>query len=291
MPELPEVETIGRDLNSRLVNKKITAVKSSDKKVFQLTGRDVKNLLGKTIKSVRRRAKMIIIDFGGNYLIIHLKMTGQLVYLGKGAPIAGGHPTRLPDGQVANEGKKLPNKFTRVIFKFNDGSALYFNDVRRFGWVKLISGGDLVKLSHNLGVEPFSGEFTLAYFKKFLSHKSNTTIKQALLDQKYLAGIGNIYADEALFAARIKPFRRVKTLQALEIKKLWQAIPKILRYAIKHRGTSFNDYVDAQGEVGNFIKYLKVYGRAGKRCKSCGGLVQKIKLGGRGTHWCEQCQK
>ena len=124
-----------------------------------------------------------------------------------------------------------------------------------------------------------------------MSRKQNTTIKQVLLDQKYLAGIGNVYADESLFAARLKPFRRVKTLRPAEIKRLWLAIPRILKYAIKHRGTSFSDYVDAGGEMGNFVKYLKVYGRAGEKCKNCGGSVKKIKLGGRGTHWCESCQK
>jgi len=284
MPELPEVETIVRDLNSRLVNKKITGVKSTDKKVFQLTAADVKRAVGKKIKFVKRRAKIIIVNLDRYNLLIHLKMTGQLVYLGQGAPIAGGHP-------IANQGKKLPNKFTRVILKFNDKSALYFNDVRRFGWVKLADAAELKRLNKSFGVEPLSSGFTLDYFKKALSRKPKTTIKQALMDQKYVSGIGNIYADESLFAARIKPFRRVKTLRPLEIKKLWQAIPKILRSAIKHRGTSFNDYVDAQGEVGNFIKYLKVYGRAGEKCKSCGGVVKKIKLGGRGTHWCDNCQK
>ncbi len=284
MPELPEVETIVRDLDKRLKGKKIASINSADKKVFQLSLADVKQATGKTVKSVWRRAKTIIIDLGQINLLLHLKMTGQLVYQAKKSIIAGGHP-------IAHEGRELPNKFTRVIFKFNDNSILYFNDVRRFGWVKLAAAAELARLNEKIGIEPLSKDFTLEFFKKFLSHKSKTTVKQALLDQKYLAGLGNIYADEALFAARIKPFRRVKTLQAPEIKKLWQAIPKILRYAIKRRGTSFNDYVDAQGETGNFIKYLKVYGRAGEKCKNCGQPVKKIKLGGRGAHWCDKCQK
>ena len=291
MPELPEVETIVRDLNRQLKNKKIISVKSLDKKVFQLAAGEVKNILGKIIRGVRRRAKMIIFDLADYYLIMHLKMTGQLVLETKTSLIAGGHPTRLPDGQVANEGKKLPNKFSRVIFKFNDKSTLYFNDVRRFGWIKLMAADEFIKFSGRLGVEPLSRNFTLAYFKQALARRPKTTIKQALLEQKYISGIGNIYADESLFLALIKPSRQVKTLSGQETKKLWRAIPKILKYAIKHRGTSFNDYVDAQGEAGNFVKYLKVYGRAGKKCKNCGGLVKKIKLGGRGTHWCDKCQK
>ncbi|MDD4271730.1 MAG: bifunctional DNA-formamidopyrimidine glycosylase/DNA-(apurinic or apyrimidinic site) lyase [Patescibacteria group bacterium] len=284
MPELPEVETIVRDLNNKLKNKKIIAVKSLDRKVFHLTESEVKNILNRKIRGVARRAKMIIIDLVDFCLIIHLKMTGQLVLENKNSLIAGGHP-------IINSDKKLPNKFSRVIFKFNDKSILYFNDVRRFGWIKLMAADEFKKFSGQLGVEPLGLKFTLEYFKEILARRPKTTIKQALLDQKYISGIGNIYADESLYEAKIKPFRKVKTLTGSEIKKLWLAIPKILKYAIKHRGTSFNDYVDAMGETGNFIKYLKVYGRAGEKCKTCGGLVKKIKLGGRGTHWCGACQK
>lgn len=284
MPELPEVETIVRDLNRKLKNKKVVSVESLDKKVWQLTAGEVKNILGKKIKAVRRRAKMIIFDLADYYLIAHLKMTGQLVYKNKTSVIAGDHP-------IVNQDKKLPSQFTRVIFKFNDQSRLYFNDVRRFGWIKLVTKDKFIEFNNQLGIEPLNPNFTLEYFNKILSPKLKTSIKQILLDQKYISGLGNIYADESLFAARIKPFRRAGSLQPAEIKKLWQVIPKILRSAIKHRGTSFSDYVDAQGMAGNFIKYLKVYGRSGKKCKNCGQPIKKIKLGGRGTHWCNYCQK
>ncbi|MDO8592230.1 MAG: bifunctional DNA-formamidopyrimidine glycosylase/DNA-(apurinic or apyrimidinic site) lyase [bacterium] len=284
MPELPEVETIVRDLEHRLKNKKLTGIKSLDKKVFRLTAAEAKKIIGQPVRSVERRAKMIIINLGRDNLLIHLKMTGQLVYKSKAAIIAGGHPIKL-------ERQDLPNKFTRVIFKFSDQSALYFNDVRRFAWVKLASAAELASLKGKLGAEPLGSDFTLDYLKKVLARKRKTTIKQALIDQKFISGIGNIYADESLFAARIKPMRRAGSLEPNEVKKLWQAIPKILRLAIKHRGTSFSDYVDARGQAGNFIKYLKVYGRAGQPCQGCAGLVKKIKLGGRGTHWCDECQK
>ncbi len=285
MPELPEVETIVRDLDKKLRHKKIAKIQVLDKKIFKLSEKERKTVISKPIERVWRRAKIIILKISdGSSLIIHLKMTGQLVYQSKTILIAGGHP-------ISHIGKELPNKFTRVIFQFSDGSKLYFNDVRRFGWLKLTSRENLEKLSNELGIEPLSSEFSLEKFKGILRHKRNTTIKQALMDQKYISGLGNIYADEALFAARIKPMRRVKSLKPAEIKKLWLAIPKILKYAIKHRGTSFNDYVDAQGEVGNFIKYLKVYGRAGEPCKGCGGTIKKTKLGGRGTHLCDRCQK
>lgn len=283
MPELPEVETIVRDLDKKLKNKKIIGVEILDKKFFQIKEKELKNILGAKIKLVKRRAKMLVFNLEKKFLIIHLKMTGQLVYQSKSRIIAGGHP-------IINSGQKLPNKFTRVIFKFNDKSFLYFNDVRKFGWLKLLDLKDFSNLEKKFGVEPLSRDFSLDYFKKSLARK-NITIKQFLMDQKYISGIGNIYADESLFAAGIKPFRKIKTLKPEEIKKLYQAIPKILKHAIKNRGTSFNDYVDAQGETGNFIKYLKVYGRAGERCKKCCQVIKKMKLGGRGTHWCEKCQK
>ncbi len=294
MPELPEVETIVRDLNKELKNKKIVGIKLSDHKIFNLLGKEINRVIGSKIIEVKRRAKMIIIDLGEFSLMIHLKMTGQLVYKGAirgysdkgrgGEIIVGGHP-------IISENKKLPNKFTRVVFKFNDKSALYFNDVRKFGWIKLVFGEELKKIDENLGIEPLSRNFTLKRFTQALASKRKTTIKQALLDQKYISGIGNIYADESLFASRLKPFRRVETLRANEINNLWRVIPKILRKAIKYRGTSFNDYIDAQGQAGNFVKHLKVYGLAGEKCKNCGAIIKKMKLGGRGTQWCDVCQK
>ena len=285
MPELPEVETIVRDLAKRIKNKKITKIKVLDKKTFQLSEKETKTVIGKLIKAVKRRAKMIIIELSdNNFLVIHLKMTGQLVYQTKKQIIAGGHP-------IAHLGKILPNKFSRVIFKLNDGSKLYFNDVRRFGWIKLVKPSALAELDKDLGVEPLSLEFSLEKFEEILGRQKNQTIKQAIMDQKYLSGLGNIYADEALFTAKIKPLRQSKSLSEDEIKNLWQAIPKILKYAIAHRGTSFSDYVDAQGEVGNFIKYLKVYSRTGEQCKRCGAVVQQAKIAGRSAHWCNRCQK
>ncbi len=285
MPELPEVETIVQDLNKKLKGKIIKELTVLDTKALNFSVAKFRKLVvGQVIKSVRRRAKMIIIELKNNFLLIHLKMTGQLVFKFGNSIVAGGHP-------ITGVGKKLPNKFTRVTFVFNDNSQLFFNDVRRFGWIKLASGDELTKIVSDLGVEPLSKEFTLEKFREILAGKPNTTIKQAIMDQKFLAGLGNIYSDESLFLAGIKPRRKAKTLSENEIKKLWQAIPKILKYAVKYRGTSFNDYVDIRGEAGNFIKYLKVYGKAGERCRKCGSIIKKVKLGGRGTHWCDECQR
>lgn len=284
MPELPEVETIVQDLDKKLKNNIISEIQVLNKKSLNLPAAKLKSLIGRKIKNVRRRAKMIIIELSKDFLVIHLKMTGQLVYKADHKIIAGGHP-------ISGVGRELPNKFTRVIFKFKNGSSLFFNDVRKFGWIKLISYGQLDVMDKNLGVEPLSSNFGLEIFKRILIRKPKTTIKQALMDQAHLVGLGNIYSDEVLFAAAVRPMRRVASLEQTEIKKIWMVIPKILNYAIKHRGTSFSDYVDAKGEVGNFIKYLKVYGREGERCKKCLGKVEKTKIGGRSAHFCPKCQK
>lgn len=287
MPELPEVETIVSGLRTKIAGKKIKQIEIRDNKVIATKKDDfLEQVLGKIVKSISRRAKIVVIELAEEkFLLIHLKLTGQLVYQPHhGAIIAGGHPIKYI-------GKALPNKFTRAIFVFDDQSKLYFNDVRRFGWIKLVDKINLEKIKADFGIEPLSKGFTLEKFQEILAHKKNTTIKTCLMEQKYLAGLGNIYSDEALFAARIKPTRIVKTLSENEIKKLWQAIPRILKYSIKHRGTSFADYVDVEGEVGNFIRYLKVYGRAGEKCYGCSGMIKKIKIGGRGSHFCEKCQR
>lgn len=294
MPELPEVETIATDLEKNLkgtVVKDFKVLNETTKRAQPLVNYPLaifkRKLLGGKIEAVSRRAKMIVIKVGRSYLLVHLKMTGQLVYRACGDKrcqiVAGGHP-------IVGVGQELPNKFTRAVFDFGDGSSLYFNDVRRFGWLRLLDENEWHAYEKTLGMEPLSREFDLAAFRAVLSRKKKTAIKQALLDQKHLVGIGNIYADEAMFMAGIKPTRQVSSLTGEETKKLWQAIPKVLRLAIKHRGTSFNDYRDASGEKGNFLKYLNVYGRSGEKCKRCGSTVKKIMLGGRGTHWCDSCQ-
>lgn len=292
MPELPEVETIANDLNHALrgaVIKDFKVVNERTRRARPFLNLGENKLrqavLGKKIKNINRRAKMLIFDVGDKYLLAHLKMTGQLILKKpRGRLLVGGHP-------IVGVGRDLPNKFTRAIISFTDGSRLYFNDVRRFGWIKFLTEPEFKEYHGKLGLEPLSGKFTLKNFTAPLSRKQNSVIKLALMDQKYLVGLGNIYADEALFAAGVKPTRRVKTLNSTEIRKIWQAAPRVLKLAIKHRGTSVSDYLDGAGKEGNFIKYLQVYGRAGGKCRRCGGMVRKTRLGGRGTHWCDGCQK
>lgn len=312
MPELPEVQTIVNDLNQHLSGKtiraiKVYAAKSVAPSVFAKATADKSAkkfqqlLLNKKVKSVNRLAKMIVFDLGSLIMLGHLKMTGQMILFDKNKIFAGGHPLK----ESPND---LPNKFTRCEFDFSglsavasgptarraakaDSTKLYFNDMRRFGWLKVLTLPEFKKVKDKSGIEPLSKDFTLATFKNILIHKAKSTIKQTLLEQKYLVGIGNIYADEALFAARIKPQRRVKTLTDTEIKKLQLAIVRILKLAVAKNGTTFRDYVNGYGRQGGFAKYLKVYGRGGQKCVVCHQTLHKTKVGGRGTVYCENCQK
>lgn len=285
MPELPEVETIATDLDEVLRGKEIsTFVLIDNSKVLHTPAALFKkSIIGKKIKKIYRRAKMVVIDLGTQVIVIHLKMTGQLIYTSKKRIIAGGHP-------IASTGVQVPNAYTRLIFSFKAGGELYFNDLRKFGWVKLLAAEDFIALAGKVGIEPLSKDFTLAYFRKIIARRGRAPIKAVLLDQKHVAGLGNIYVDEVLFRAGVRPSRRTESLDEKEIKRIYQAIPFILRQAIEERGTTFKNFLDPAGLRGNFVPFLQVYGRGGKECKKCGRPLRKTRVAGRGTHWCEHCQ-
>ncbi len=284
MPELPEVETIRNDLNKVVLYKKIAGVEADRKLVKSDYNSFLKILKGNGVRNIKRTGKLLIFALDEkNYLLVHLKMTGQLIYASRKKIVAGGH-----DEPVL--GEKLPNKFTRATFKFSDGSMLFFNDVRRFGYMKIVGKEELEKVAEGYGVEPLSKEFTLNRFKKIIEGKKGN-IKQLLFNQELIAGIGNIYADEILFEARVRPQRKINTLKELEVKMIFKAVSRVLKKAIKYRGTTFNDYRDAAGRQGNFRSRLRVYGRKGEECGRCGGVIKKIRIGGRGTYYCDKCQR
>ncbi len=298
MPELPEVETIRRDLTASIVKRQIAAVEILSPKTASHSAAFFKReLVGRKIMAVSRRGKLLIITLssgkdevvnseGINYLLIHLKMTGQLIYLDKKNRVAGGHSLN-----TKVETEKLPNSHTRAYLVMDNGGHLYFNDMRKFGYLKLATKKELDALiEKNYGPEPLTPEFTLETFKKALS-RTNLKIKAALLNQKLIAGLGNIYVDEVLWEARIRPERLVPSIRPEELKKLFLAINKIIALAIESRGTTFSNYVDSQGRSGNFSKFLKVYGRGGEKCPKCHNPLQKTKIAGRGTHYCPICQK
>lgn len=311
MPELPEIETLKRGLKP-LVGKIIKSAKVTWPKMIRPhSAKDFEKILKrKSIVAIHRRAKVLILELSGDYfLLVHLKMTGQLVYcpggvfsppslpplnlplvkgekkyLGGEKTVVGGHPQK---GGI----KDLPNKFTHAIIDFTDGSKLYFNDQRKFGWLKLVDVAEKEKMLEGYGIEPLEGEFNLKKFKSILSRYPKRKIKQILLDQTLISGLGNIYVDESCFYAKILPTRIVGDLNEQEVKDLCSGIKKILRLAITKRGTSFSHYVNADAQPGGFVPYLKVYGRKGEKCKRCNGKIHRIKLNGRGTHFCDSCQK
>ncbi len=288
MPELPEVETIRRGLAKNIIGKKITGFSADWPKMLNLPLPQYRRILGgKKIEGVERRAKMLIINLNDDWrLWFHLKMTGQLVYSGGKKKVVGGHP--IKEGYEAD-----PNRFTHATFDFADGSHLFFNDVRKFGWVRLYRSRDLAaKLDAlKLGPEPLNPEFTLPFFQKILKKRPNAKIKAFLMDPQNVVGLGNIYSDDVCFYARVRPDRKVKDLKDNEIKTLFKGIKAILADAIKHEGTSFSDYVNALGEAGAYTKKLKVYQRYGLKCYRCPGKVSRMKFGGRTSHFCPACQK
>lgn len=287
MPELPEVETIRRDLNAILSGKKIKQANFKQSKMVRPSVKRVRESLVKNVfTKVARRGKMLVFYLKkGGVLLVHLKMTGQLVWRPvRGKMVVGGHP-------IVGI-KSVPNKFTHVTISFTDGSKLYFNDMRRFGYWRLVAVDEFLELSkHDFGLEPLTSDFSIGYFKSKLKSRGRSLIKSILLDQKVVAGVGNIYADESLWAAKLKPTRRVSSLKDQQLVTLVKAVKKILWEAVKYRGTSFDSYVDSYGRVGSYWPHRKVYARNGLTCRRCGNIILKARVAGRGTHYCPKCQK
>jgi len=303
MPELPEVETIRRDLSAYLLDQTIKTVTIfSPKTVSPSAGFLVKNLVGRRIKQIQRRGKLLIFYLSpaktttSDYLLIHLKMTGQLIYLNRRTKVAGGHSLNSRskisgNSFAASVGGELPNKHTRVLISFRTGGRLFFNDLRKFGYVKLVSATELARLlAANYGPEPLTAAFSLPFFQGLLKHKT-TKIKALLLNQKLIAGLGNIYADEVCWCAKVLPWRKVSSLKEADVKKLFTCIQNVIKVAVKNRGTTFNNFLDDDGKKGGHYQFLKVYERDGEKCKRCKTIIKKTRHAGRGTHYCPGCQK
>lgn len=269
MPELPEVETIRRDLNRTVKGKTIKDVEVLNPKVIKEPGVSEfrKRLKDTAFKDFLRRGKVLAGKLSsGNYLVVHLRMTGQLIY-------------------SAERGNKA-----RVIFVLSGGKYLNFNDQRLFAELRVVDDWQKLKFVQGLGIEPLEKEFTAQKFKAMLAVKK-TKIKPLLMDQSFIAGIGNLYAQEALFLAGILPGRSANGLIESEIKKLHCAIQKVLQDAIEYRGSSVDNYVNGRGEKGKYHLRLKVYGRGSEPCVQCKTKIRKLSLGGRGTCFCPHCQK
>ena len=297
MPELPEVEALRQGLEKYLLGNKIErAIVKRPKLVSGLgnirianslkTKAFEKGLRGQIFLKIERRAKNLIFHFkSGGVLIVHLKMTGQLVYKDKHRAIEGGHPIELSEDV-------LPHKHTHIIFELKKGT-LYYNDIRQFGYLLYYPTlRTFEKENHfkGFGPEPLSSEFNLPEFHKSLTER-NTKLKTALLDQQTVVGLGNIYCDEVCFGSKLLPIRNTKTLSLSETKQLFNAIRKILPRATALGGSSVANYRLADGSRGNYAREHKVYGRAGKPCFVCKRKLSKLIMGGRTTVFCGKCQK
>lgn len=266
MPELPEVETIKRELEKAVLGKKITDVIINNPKVIKEPKKEdfVKGLKGKTIKSILRKGKLLILELSsGKSLTMHLKMTGQLIYPGNA-------------------------EHSRASFKLSDGKILDFNDRRLLGELRLVDDWQSLKFVKELGPEPF--DLTMSEFKQMLADRK-TKIKPLLMNQTFISGVGNLYAAEALFKAKIHPEKSASALSDKEKELLFKEIKDVLTEATHHKGSSVDQYVQLSGRPGEYVKYHKVYNREGEPCAICKTLIKKITLGGRGTYFCPKCQR
>lgn len=288
MPELPEVETVRRGLKKYIIGKTIQSIKHDWPKSFPNAQVDVDNFaINSQITNVRRRAKVLIIDLSSDYsFVIHLKMTGQIVYRSTKDNFGAGHPN---DSLIGS----LPDKSTRVEIDFSDNSQLFFNDQRKFGWMRLMPTNLIQELDFfkKVGPEPLSQNFSSVVLKDRLMRRKNSAIKAVLLDQSIVAGIGNIYADESLWGAKIHPLTTVSKISANKIKLLHGEIQFVLRLAIEKGGSTDKNYVDAEGKKGSYMNFARVFRREGQLCPRCGTEILKIRAAGRGTHLCPKCQR
>ncbi|HET8569551.1 MAG TPA: bifunctional DNA-formamidopyrimidine glycosylase/DNA-(apurinic or apyrimidinic site) lyase [Candidatus Limnocylindria bacterium] len=283
MPELPEVETIARQLRGMVVGREVLGFTSAWEKLTEPEPPDLfaKRLRGRRICAVRRRGKLVVFELdGGDALVVSLRMTGKLLFSEDGA---------------------APDRFVRGTVAFSDGTSLAFSDIRKFGRMAIVDLADIAPdagaaarrgpMHATLGMEPLSRGFTTAWLRAFLRRRARAAIKPLLLDGRGIAGVGNIYAIEALWRARIHPLRKAGSLRPDEVARLREALVWVLRKGIRFGGASRRDYRDARGNEGRMQREFEAYGRAGEPCSRCGALVRRTVVGGRGTFHCPRCQR
>ncbi len=286
MPELPEVETVRLQLLYKVRGKTIDQVKVYHSKTVAHDKTIGRKLKGLTIDGIDRVGKLLIWHFADSthHLLAHLKMTGQFLYVDAASAVSGGGHTLSPTDTT------LPNRHTRVAFHFTDSTTLYFNDMRLFGYTKLATPKEVAAARSKFGPEPHDPAFSVDDFVAGV-RKRSAPIKAILLDQSFVSGLGNIYVDEALFRAGIRPTARGCTLSKPRLQKLAVAAGDVLRESIAVGGTTFQHFTDTGGEEGNFSDYLRVFGKQDTPCNVCGATIIKIRCAGRGTHYCPTCQK
>ena len=282
MPELPEVETIRRGLDKFILHKRINNVTILCEKSFR---GDKSFVVNQTIEKIDRRGKALLIKLSNDmWMMVHLRMTGQMIFEG-GEKFAAGHP----DGGFT---EKMPGRHTRVYFDFEDGTHLYFNDQRKFGFIAVMDELGLRedKFLKKLAPEPW--DMKADDFWAMLQRHKAAPVKATILDQSNIAGVGNIYADEGCFYAKILPWRRCESLDREEADLLLEGLCKVMQASIDSGGSTMKDYVRADGTKGSYLeKFAQVFRREGLECRRCGGIIEKTRTAGRGTHYCKGCQK
>jgi formamidopyrimidine-DNA glycosylase len=285
MPELPEVETIRRGLAPRIIGATIAAI---EVRAPKLAHGDVASLAGRKVTELRRHGKLLVFLLDDRRVFtVHLKMTGQLIWRESGKdPVMGGHPS---EGYLQAE----PHRHTRIVLTFTNGATLFFNDLRMFGRLSVLTAEALEELSFitKLGPEPLEAGFSEEYLRRQLQRRKTAKLKVFLLDQTNIAGLGNIYADESCFRSGILPTRAAGSLSEKEIGALFRAIRETLELALEHGGSTERDYRTAIGEKGTYLKVACVYHRTGLPCPRCQkAIIERIKVAGRSTHFCPNCQ-
>jgi formamidopyrimidine-DNA glycosylase len=331
VPELPEVETIRRGLTGLIVGKTVQGAHNYDSaKSFPNAQADVQQfLVGAQVTAVRRRAKVLLVDLSTDYtLVCHLKMTGQIVVVGASMelqPSGGVSPSSTttsrqasfrgrgessefisePSGGVSpslrwggghpNDSliRTLPDNTTRERLDFTDGTQLFFNDLRKFGWMKLYPTSEVPNMTfmQKVGPEPLESAFTGEVLYERLQRRKNTNIKAAILDQTVLAGVGNIYADESLWMVQLHPATQVKNIPPEQIESLAYAVKSVMNLSIAKGGSTDKNYVNAEGKKGSYLSFANVFRRQGQPCPRCGTTITKLRGAARGTHICPTCQK
>ncbi|MCR4325100.1 MAG: bifunctional DNA-formamidopyrimidine glycosylase/DNA-(apurinic or apyrimidinic site) lyase [Candidatus Curtissbacteria bacterium] len=284
MPELPEVTVIVNGLNKKLKGLTFKSVVFDWPKGFQWGNYRDDNLKGAKVTGVERRGKVVLINTNRFTILIHLKLTGQLVYQDEKTRIAGGHP-------IPPLNRPAPNTTTRATFKFTNRGYLFFNDLRKFGWVRFVES-DEEKIASAIGgrLGPDALAISHKEFEERLKKKPKARIKKLLMDQSFVSGIGNIYSDEGLWRAKVHPARIIGSLSDAEIKAIHKGVQDSLKLAIEKGGSSANSFIDSGGEKGLFLSFVKAYHMTGRPCARCKTLIVRKFMDGRSAHFCPKCQ-
>ncbi len=289
MPELPEVEVVKRSLINKIQNLIVKAIKIKDGRLrYKIDRKKIKIIVGLKLKKITRRSKYLLFFFNKDIvMLVHLGMTGKFFFINK-------KKTKYKTSFYYDINEDKDKKHDRLIFNLSNNQKLIYNDVRKFGFIKFFRSYDLDKITHikDLGPEPLSSKFNITYFKDYISRR-NRTIKDILMDQKFVSGIGNIYANEILFCSGVKPIKKVDNLSNTEINKIIKFTKKIISKAIILGGSSIKDFSSISGKKGSFQQHFSVYGKKGENCpnKNCKSCIEKILIANRASFYCGQCQK